>query len=169
MACLSDLARQIYFSLGEPEDVSIPVISYWISNIGIGKLNVLLDTCYSSDDNCEITPELCYQEAAILSTLYAVEYIGRQSKKYMGAGAYTEEVIRFKEGNRDTQLNPKTNNAKLLLEYLRELKDELNQLIISYKMNGAGPRQAIVNLGCDCYGFGSVLPWYEWRSRNFLF
>lgn len=162
--CITDIAQEIYLDeLAEPDDVSVPAIAHWLQ-VKIGNLNNLLDTTfsYSAGDN-SFSPELNSVEVDIYKKMYVVDYIGRQIKKYTGAGAYdSEQVIEFKEGNRTTKLNPKTNNSKIFLEYQKELKSDLLLAIHAYKMNLSDPRQSIIPEDGCCDGFGES---EFWRTR----
>lgn len=160
---IADLSREIFEDLGSPDDISLPAISFWLgTESNLGKLNTLLDTEFTIIDN-EISRPLNSQEQAIYKHLYQIQYIKRQFNKNTGAAAYAGEVIEIKEGNRTVKGINKNDVAKTLNAYLKDLNLELIQLIQSYKLNLADPRQtAIVE---DGYVSISDPPWTHWRDR----
>jgi hypothetical protein len=153
---VADLARNIFMELGEPTDISIPSISFWlISNIG--QLNNLIDEEFTIESS-QIVPEISDNQGVIFAKLYEIYYIKRQVKANLGAAAYSS-VTEVREGNRTVRVTSKNEIAKTYQLTLRDVQDELDQLLLSYKMNQARPRQvAVLNpiIYEDCNaGFGS--------------
>lgn len=83
-----DIADEIYRELGEPDDVSIPSIAFWLRT-NLGKLNILLNKAYSINTiNLEveaISPEtFTILEKAIFKKMYTISYYDRQIIKLIG-------------------------------------------------------------------------------------
>ena len=163
MSCLADIASQIYLDLSEPDDISVPAIAYWLQT-SIGKINTLLDTSYVYDETTgNFSPQLGTAEAEIYKKMYEVNFYGRQFRKNTGAAAHSEEVIEIKEGNRTVKAINKNEIAKNYLAAQKEANKELTDLIQSYRMNAADPRQTLVVDDHD-FGYGTSSFGF-WRSR----
>lgn len=83
-----DIADEIYRELGEPDDISIPSIAFWIRT-NIGKLNIILNKNYSiNTTNLEIDAiegePFTINEKAIFKKLYKIHYYDRQIVKLIG-------------------------------------------------------------------------------------
>jgi len=165
------IADELFRELGEPADISVPSIVFWIiGNIGV--LNNYLGTSFSianPETYPAVSPEINDNQKVVLKTIYWIHYFARQVNKNLGAAAY-QSFMEVKEGNRTVRRVNKTDIAKAYGLQLRELKDDLNGMIMGYKMNLAAPLQcsvanpiyveAMYN-GVSCYA-----PWgsaYGWR------
>lgn len=83
-----DIADEIYRELGEPSDVSISSIAFWLRS-NLGKLNILLNKNYQINSlNLEvetITPEtFTITEKAIFKKIYNISYYDRQIVNLIG-------------------------------------------------------------------------------------
>lgn len=83
-----DIADEIYRELGEPSDISIPFIAFWLRT-NLGKLNILIDKNYTIntiDLEVEaISPEtFTITEKAIFKKMYNISYYDRQIIKLIG-------------------------------------------------------------------------------------
>lgn len=145
MATILDISDASFRELGEPADVSIPVISFWYQN-NIGQLNNLLDTEYTFDEvTFDFVPNLTDLEADIFKKLFEIHYVSRQIRKFTGAGAYDiDQVLEFKEGNRSTKIANKNDTAKTLLAFRKDLNAELQKMVHAYRFNLADARQTII-------------------------
>lgn len=136
-----DIADEIYRELGEPDDISIPSVSFWITT-NIGKLNNLLDTDYAIV-NSEIEPNLGESEKTILKLIYMIYYFNRQVNKNLGAAAYNS-VLELREGNRTVKVANKNDIAKNYRTVIADYNDELMTQLLNYKMNRSDPHQFVV-------------------------
>jgi hypothetical protein len=83
-----DIADEIYRELGQPDDISIPSIAFWLRT-NLGKLNILIDKNYTInqiDLEVEaITPEtFTITEKAIFKKMYNISYYDRQIINLIG-------------------------------------------------------------------------------------
>lgn len=83
-----DIADEIYRELGEPDDISIPSIAFWIRT-NIGKLNIILNKNYSiNTTNLEIDAiegePFTINEKSVFKKLYKIHYYDRQIIKLIG-------------------------------------------------------------------------------------
>lgn len=138
---VASIADEIFRELGEPDDITVPTISFWLTS-NIGKLNNLIDAEYEIVDS-EISPELEEDEKAIYKTLYFIYYYNRQVSKNLGAAAYTS-VMEVKEGNRTVKRTNKNDIAKTYRGLVADYNDELQAQVLNYKMSHADPNQLLV-------------------------
>ena len=69
-AKIVDIADEIHRELGNPTDLSIPPISYWLTT-NLGQLNNLLNLTLTLDeDNLELSTDLDDQQKVIFKKLY---------------------------------------------------------------------------------------------------
>lgn len=83
-----DMADEIYRELGEPSDVSIASIAFWLRS-NVGKLNILLNKNYEiSSTDLEIdaiSPDtFTLTEKAVFKKLYTISYYDRQIVNLIG-------------------------------------------------------------------------------------
>jgi hypothetical protein len=134
---LLDLADEIYRELGEPSDLSIPQISYWLQN-NIGQLNIMIASEIVYDEDAEeFDPELSVEQANIFKFLYLVKYTGSKMTSNLGAAAY--DWSELSEG--DTRIRRVSKNE--IAKNYKQLRDsyyqELNKLVLLYKQNNTLP------------------------------
>ena len=83
-----DIADEIYRELGEPSDVSIPSIAFWLRT-NLGKLNILINKRYTINtldlEVDAISPEtFTITEKSIFKKTYNIHYYDRQIIKLIG-------------------------------------------------------------------------------------
>jgi len=83
-----DIADEIYRELGEPSDVSIPSVAFWLRT-NLGKLNILINKRYSINtldlEVDAISPEtFTITEKSIFKKTYKIHYYDRQIIKLIG-------------------------------------------------------------------------------------
>lgn len=83
-----DIADEIYRELGEPTDVSIPSIAFWLRT-NLGKLNILINKRYTINtldlEVDAISPEtFTITEKSIFKKTYNIHYYDRQIIKLIG-------------------------------------------------------------------------------------
>lgn len=147
-----DIAEEIMRELGEPEDISLPSVSFWLAS-NVGKLNTLLDLEISVVDN-EFDPEVTEDQKIIFKKLYELHYYSRQIQKNLGASAYDwSEII---EG--DTQIRRVSKNeiAKNYASLRRELQAEIDALVFFYKQNQCLPASYSAYTDIIRYNRGTV-------------
>jgi hypothetical protein len=83
-----DIADEIYRELGEPEDISIASIAFWLRT-NLGKLNILINKQYSINsldlEVDAISPEtFTLTEKVIFKKMYNISYYDRQIVNLIG-------------------------------------------------------------------------------------
>ena len=83
-----DIADEIYRELGEPSDVSIPSVAFWLRT-NLGKLNILINKRYTINtldlEVDAISPDtFTLTEKAIFKKLYTISYYDRQIVNLIG-------------------------------------------------------------------------------------
>ena len=138
-----DIADEIYRELGQPTDLSIPSIAYWLRS-NIGDLNILINKKYTIND---ITLEIEENgdtfgdiEKSIFKMIYSIHYYERLFRNALGA-ASTDSVIEIDQnGFRARKIN-KNELAKTYAELRKQINDELQILTKNYNLNEAKPLQ----------------------------
>ena len=80
-----DIADELFRELGEPDDISVPSIAFWLRT-NIGSLNVLLNKPYTINqsslevEDTSIDP-FGINEKVIFKKLYTIHYYDRQLRK----------------------------------------------------------------------------------------
>ncbi len=142
---VTTIADELYRELGEPNDISISSIIFWLTS-NIGALNNYLGTSFSivnPETAPTIDPEITENQKVIFKILYWIHYFKRQVSKNLGAAAY-QNILEIREGNKTVERAKKTDVAAAFGEQLKELKSDLSGMILAYKMNAAAPLQVSV-------------------------
>ena len=156
-----DVADITFRELGEPTDISIASIVYWLKN-NFGNLNVLLTTDYDLDTTGVLIDgsgdELGIQEANIYSQLYKCHRARTLVRNALGA-AGTEVITSI---NSDGASISKVNKTTIAAEYRKLALDEdalLKKLCDNYNWNKAIPDQVAGDdtIPANMYPY----PWYS--------
>ena len=141
-----DVADEIYRELGEPSDISIASIAYWLRT-NIGKLNVLLNKpylinettleIYSSD---ETKDPFGINEKTIFKKIYTVYYYERLFRNALGA-ASTDSVIEINQNGFSARKINKNELAKTYSDLKKQSDAELKILLDKYEINEVAPLQ----------------------------
>ena len=143
-----DVADEVYRELGEPADISIASVAYWLRT-NIGKLNVLLNKpylisettleIYSSD---ETKDPFGINEKDIFKKIYTVYYYERLFRNALGA-ASTDSVIEIDQnGFRAKKVN-KNELAKTYSDLKKQSDEALKMLLDKYELNEVTPLQVV--------------------------
>ena len=143
-----DISDEIYRELGEPSDLSIASVAFWLRT-NIGKLNVLLNKpylinettleIYSSD---ETKDPFGINEKTIFKKIYTLYYYERLFRNALGA-ASTDSVIEIDQnGFRAKRVN-KNELAKTYSELKKQADAELKILLDKYDINEVTPLQVV--------------------------
>jgi hypothetical protein len=141
-----DVADEVYRELGEPADISIASIAYWLRT-NIGKLNVLLGKpylisettleIYSSD---EAKDPFGINEKAIFKKIYTVYYYERLFRNALGAASTDSVISVTDDGSTVVKIN-KNELAKTWLDAKKQSDAELKILLDKYEINAVVPLQ----------------------------
>jgi hypothetical protein len=139
-----DLATELYDELGEPVDVSIPSIAYWLRS-NIGDLNIMINKKFYIDETTlEITSEdtdpFGNVEKSIFKMIYSIHYYERLFRNALYAATQDSVISISDEGSSVTKIN-KNELAKNYASLRKQINDELNVLTKNYNLNEAKPLQ----------------------------
>jgi hypothetical protein len=141
-----DVADEIYRELGEPSDLNIASIAFWLRT-NIGDLNILINKkFYIIDSTLEIGieegsgDEFKDIEKSIFKMIYSIHYYERLFRNALGA-ASTDSVIEIDQnGFRAKRVN-KNELAKTYSDLRKQIVSELDILTRNYNLNESQPLQ----------------------------
>lgn len=141
-----DVADEIYRELGEPSDLSIASIAFWLRT-NIGDLNILINKkYYITEDTLEIGiledsgDEFKDIEKSIFKMIYSMHYYERLFRNALGAASTDSTIEIDQNGFRAKRVN-KNELAKTYAELRKQINDELQILTKNYNLNEAKPLQ----------------------------
>jgi hypothetical protein len=147
MSSISGLAQVIYDDL-ELGETSILSLSGWLEN-NIGKLNIMLDECYSSISG-DFDPSFTSEVSGIYQEVYRLHYYKKQIQKAVngistkGTGSAVDWV-ELREGD---SLVKRANPSELAKVYASErsaIENNLKRLVSYYHSNRSKPQQIVGN------------------------
>jgi len=142
-----DIATELYDEFGEPSDLSIPSIAYWLRS-NIGDLNILINKKFyinentlevTSDDESDIFGNI---EKSIFKMLYSIHYYERMMRVSLYNATLDSVISISDEGSSVTKIN-KNEMAKTFATLRKQISDELNTLTKNYNLNEAKPLQVV--------------------------
>src|SRR5215216_5047423 len=125
---VADIADELFRELGEPEDISVPSIAFWLTT-NIGQLNTLLNLNVAVGTDSEFSPTLSDAEKDIFKQLYTVTYYSRRVSANLGAAGYDSSILEVTEGNRTTRLVNRNEVAKSFQTLKRDEQNYLELLV----------------------------------------
>jgi len=160
-----DVADEVYRELGEPADISIASVAYWLRT-NIGKLNVLLNKPYLISDSTleiyssdEAKDPFGINEKAIFKKIYTVYYYERLFRNALGA-ASTDSVIDISQNGFSARKINKNELAKTYSELKKQADIELKMLLDKYELNEISPLQVAgddtIEEPYRTYSYGSI-------------
>lgn len=151
MAKIVDIATQIHEEIGEPTDIGIASISFWLQT-NVGKLNVALNSDFSLNETTLEIGGLGVEEAAILKKMYECYFYGKRFKETTGA-AGTDQVIEVQSDGAKVRKIDKNQLSKTYLAAQKDCVEQLNVMIKGYKRFVFKPTQVA---GDDSLSAGSI-------------
>lgn len=135
-----DIADEIYRELSYPNDISIPVIGFWLRT-NIGSLNNLIDTSFLlNNSDLEISPAPSLEEKSIFKKMYLIHYYDILIRSVLGASAMDSVLEVTSDGATVRKIN-KNEVSKTYLSLRRDHVEELNSLVNYFKQNKFEPIQ----------------------------
>lgn len=139
-----DIADELYREMGEPSDLSIASIAYWLRT-NIGDLNILINKKYFID---ETTLEVSAPEGdsfgtiekSIFKMIFGMHYYERLFRNALGAASVDSVVSVTDDGSTVVKIN-KNEIAKNYAQLRKQIVEELNILTKNYNLNEAKPIQ----------------------------
>ena len=165
MNTVGDLASGIWEDLSQPQSPSITYISGWVSSSrGLGKLNTLLNTCFSQDsagvhagetyvkNGVEVTyqvgdfyPYMCADEEAIYTEIYKIDYYDKKIRDALNGiidpSGTNVDWNELREGDSVVKRSNRNETVKSYRGLQQDAKFELQKLIGYYRENKANPSQ----------------------------
>jgi len=141
-----DISDEIYRELGEPSDLSLSSIAFWLRT-NIGDLNILINKkYYITEDTLEIGieegsgDEFKDVEKSIFKMIYSIHYYERLFRNALGA-ASTDSLIEINQNGFSARKINKNELAKTYAQLRKQIVDELEILTKNYNLNEARPLQ----------------------------
>ena len=141
-----DVADEVYRELGEPADISIASVAYWLRT-NIGKLNVLLNKPYLISDTTleiyssdEAKDPFGINEKGIFKKIYTVYYYERLFRNALGAASTDSTIEIDQNGFRAKRVN-KNELAKTYSDLKKQSDEALKMLLDKYELNAVTPLQ----------------------------
>lgn len=141
-----DIADEIYRELGEPNDLSLSSIAFWLRT-NIGDLNILINKkFYIIESTLEIGIEensgdvFSDIEKSIFKMIYSIHYYERLFRNALGA-ASTDSLIEINQNGFSARKINKNELAKTYAQLRKQIVDELETLTKNYNLNEARPLQ----------------------------
>lgn len=154
MAKIKDIAAQIYEDLGEPSDMSIASISFWLQT-SVGELNIKLNSDFVLDEDTLEIGGLGVEEAAIFKKMYDCYFYKKRMRETIGA-AGVDQVIEVQSDGAKVRKLDKNQLSKTYLNIQRGCEEDLNRMVKQYKRFVFSPIQ---NVGDDTLEEYSISPY----------
>jgi hypothetical protein len=137
-----DIADELFRELGEPTDLSIPAMSFWLRT-NIGKLNNLINIELTIDDiTKEFSTDLTEEQKVIFKKIYSIHYYDVKIRSVLGAASQDSIREVTSDGSRIRKFS-KNDLSKTYISARREETEDLSQLINSYKSTKSAPIQVV--------------------------
>ncbi len=140
-----DIADELFRELGEPTDISIPSISFWLRT-NINKLNNLINTSYILNNNLEIVNQegetIDSDAVAIFKCLFTIEYYNRQIRKNLGAAA-NDAIIQVSSDGATVRSIDKNNISQTYLDLRKTESEQLQNLLNGYRRKKYTPQHVV--------------------------
>jgi len=151
MAKIKDIAAQIYEDLGEPSDMSVASISFWLQT-SVGELNIKLNSDFVlNEDTLEISG-LGVEEAAIFKKMYDCYFYKKRMRETIGA-AGVDQVIEVQSDGAKVRKLDKNQLSKTYLSIHKDCQEELDKMVKGYKRFVFSPTQTV---GDDSISEGTI-------------
>lgn len=135
-----DMAQELYFELGQPSDLSIPAISYWLrNNIGILNNKINKDIIIN-DSTLELDPNLGEAEKAIYKKIYECYFYDLKIKQTLNS-INSDSLLEVTDGGGTVRKINRNETSKIYLEAKKSALNELTMMISDYNINDVGPLQ----------------------------
>lgn len=139
-----DVADELYREMGEPADLSIPSIAWWL-RVNIGELNITINKAYTINETTleiEVPSGDSFGDAekSIFKMLFSIHYYERLLRNALGAASTDSTIEIDQNGFRARRIN-KNELAKTYAQLRKQINDELIELTKNYNLNENRPLQ----------------------------
>ena len=139
-----DIAQEIYFDLGEPSDLSIAAISYWV-RANIGNLNNTIFSNFTINDSYEIVEddaEININAVAILKKMYMVHRYAVIIRSKI-TEVSSNDVVEVQDQDTRVRRIDKNQLIRSISAEKKQEEEELRFLISNYRANRINPGQVV--------------------------
>lgn len=134
------MAQEIHFELGQPSDLSVPAISYWLrNNIGILNNRINKDIVVN-DTSLELEPNLGEAEKSIYKKIYECYFYDLKIKQTLNS-INGDSLLEVTDGGGTVRRINRNETSKIYLEAKKQAFSELDMMIHDYNINDVGPLQ----------------------------
>jgi len=135
-----DMAQELYFELGQPTDLSVPAISYWLRN-NIGILNNKLNKdIVINDATLELDPNLGEAEKSVYKKIYECYFYDLKVKQTLNS-INNDSVLEVTDGGGTVRRINRNETSKIYLDAKKTALTELTMMVGDYNVNDVGPLQ----------------------------
>jgi len=135
-----DMAQELYFELGQPTDLSVPAISYWLRN-NIGILNNKLNKdIVINDTTLELDPNLGEAEKSVYKKIYECYFYDLKVKQTLNS-INNDSVLEVTDGGGTVRKINRNETSKIYLDAKKTALTELTMMVSDYNINDVGPLQ----------------------------
>jgi hypothetical protein len=139
-----DISDEIYRELGEPNDITLSSIAFWLRT-NIGDLNIMINKKFYIDETTlEITSEdtdpFGNIEKSIFKMIYSIHYYERLFRNALGSASLDTVLSVTDDGSTVVKIN-KNELAKTYAQLRNQISDELQELTKNYNLNEVKPLQ----------------------------
>lgn len=144
---VADIANEIYMELGEPSDLSVAAISFWVRS-NVGKLNSLIFENFALNENFEIVDtdttntEINIDAVAIFKKMYTVHRYAVIIRSKLTA-IDTDDVVEVQDQDSKVKRLDKTQIVKAVTAEKKQEEDELKYLVNAYRTKSTDPKQIV--------------------------
>jgi hypothetical protein len=143
-----DISDEIYRELGEPNDITLSSIAFWLRT-NIGDLNIMINKKFYIDETTlEITSEdtdpFGNIEKSIFKMIYSIHYYERLFRNALGSASLDTVLSVTDDGSTVVKIN-KNELAKTYAQLRNQISDELQELTKNYNLNEVKPFQVSVD------------------------
>lgn len=134
------MAQELYFELGQPTDLSVPAISYWLRN-NIGILNNKLNKdIVINDATLELDPNLGEAEKSVYKKIYECYFYDLKVKQTLNS-INNDSVLEVTDGGGTVRRINRNETSKIYLDAKKTALTELTMMVGDYNVNDVGPLQ----------------------------
>ena len=141
-----DIEDEIYRELGNPTDLSISAIAFWVRT-NIGELNNLLmaslavnASTLEIEDDCDTPNEITPEAVSILKKMYNIHHYDLEIKKNL-ISISTDSIIEVSDQGSSVRKINRNEVSKTLSGLRKQEVDGLTDLVTAYRSRSAEPRQ----------------------------
>jgi len=136
-----DMAQELYFELGQPTDLSVPAISYWLRN-NIGILNNKLNKdIVINDATLELDPNLGEAEKSVYKKIYECYFYDLKVKQTLNS-INNDSVLEVTDGGGTVRRINRNETSKIYLDAKKTALTELTMMVGDYNINDVGTLQS---------------------------